>query len=108
MDKNTLDDADGLSSYAVGPEPMHVPIDLDKNAYQDELAEFDLNDAQKNELLETLWVIMGSFARMGFTVDVCGSIFGEFNEASATGSGDARMIVAPEMEAPSDDGGGER
>lgn len=32
---------------------------------------------QQRELLETLWSIMRSFVELGFTVDVCGQVFGD-------------------------------
>lgn len=81
---------------------------LDRGAYRDDLAALNLTDAQEAELLEALWTIMGAFARMGYSVDVCGLIFEEFNEAASSDSGDA--ILPPSTshgEANEGEGGSE-
>lgn len=80
----------------------------DLEEYRADLAGFCLTDAQEAELLGALWTIMGSFARMGFAVDACGLIFGEFNEASASLAGDGSIDHSTDMERPSQDGGKER
>jgi hypothetical protein len=56
----------------------HAP-ELDAAEYLPEMAEFDLTEAQKIELLQTLWSIMRSFVELGFQADICGQIFGESN-----------------------------
>lgn len=80
---------------------------LNAGEYMGDLADFDLSEAQKVELLETLWSIMGSFARLGLSVDVCGLIFDEFNQASAPESGDGRVLLSTQTETPSKDDGKE-
>jgi hypothetical protein len=64
-----------------GPRPALEP---DPARYRAALAEFDLTEAQETELLQTLWSIMHTFVEMGFTVDVCGQLFGEFNDVSGS------------------------
>lgn len=102
--ENGLRDA-GMLPAAISPDGP-APLDLDAAEYMDDLNGFGLTEAQKTELLETLWSIMGSFARMGFSVDVCGLIFDEFNEASAPESGDGTLIASTGTE-PTDGCGGE-
>ncbi|NDW05115.1 hypothetical protein [Jiella pacifica] len=52
-------------------------LDLDVDAYMSELDDFDMTEAQKRELLKTLWSIMRGFVDLGFEVDVCSAVFGE-------------------------------
>jgi len=59
------------------PHPTIAP-ELDPSRYMAELEEFDLSEAEKIELLETLWSIMYSFVRIGFDVKNCGQIFENF------------------------------
>lgn len=47
--------------------------------YKEDLTEFELNEAQIDELLQTLWSIMRRFVEMGFDVD----ILGQFIEAAS-------------------------
>ncbi len=76
---------------------------LDPADYLEDLAGLDYSDAQKRELLETLWSIMGSFARMGFSVDLCGLIFEGFNEASAPRPAHDTLTASTDRETPSND-----
>lgn len=76
---------------------------LDPSDYLEDMSEFDFSEAQKQELLETLWSIMGSFARMGFNVDLCGLIFEGFNEASAPRPAHDILTASTDMETPSND-----
>jgi hypothetical protein len=49
------------------------------------VADFDMSEKQKQELLETLWAIMQTFVNLGFDLskaDLCGQLFADFNEAS--------------------------
>lgn len=45
------------------------PIKLDADLYRDDLSTLDLTDAQKDELLETLWNIMITMVDIGWGVD---------------------------------------
>lgn len=105
MDKNTVEDLPkaGLGGAIGAPERL-ASVELDPGEHMGDLNDFELSDAQKIELLETLWSIMGAFARMGFEVDVCGLIFDEFNEASAHAQGTDRLIAPPTKETPSKSG----
>lgn len=53
--------------------PAALPLDMAN--YRDEVDRFDITEAQKQELLLTLWSIMRSFVELGFTADVCGALF---------------------------------
>lgn len=69
------------------PAPAESPLAprLNIDEYAADLAGFDMTDAQKRALLETLWDIMRSLVDLGFDVgdaDICGQLFGTFNEAS--------------------------
>ena len=45
------------------------PLALDPDKYRDYLDDFDLDEAQQNELLEVIWNVMRSFVEMGFGLD---------------------------------------
>lgn len=66
--------------------------------YRADLADLNLTETQENELLATLWSIMGTFARLGFEADVCGLIFAEFNTVSAPKPGNGSLIASTKME----------
>ncbi|RLJ20759.1 hypothetical protein DJ030_06355 [bacterium endosymbiont of Escarpia laminata] len=59
---------------ACGP-PMHADepavtvLKLDPDEYRHYLEEFDMTEAQQNELLQTLWHIMSAFVDMGWGLD---------------------------------------
>lgn len=75
---------------------------VDLARYRADLVELRLSDEQERDLLETLWSIMSSFVEMGFSVDICGLLFEEFNDASVADSGRVRLLSSPSMETPSD------
>jgi hypothetical protein len=56
--------------------PIQVPatLELDAAKYRADVEEFEMTDAQKAELLETLWSIMRSFVELGFSVNICEQI----------------------------------
>ena len=65
-----------LTTTHDGTEQTGLPaLRFDPGRYAAELALFDLTDAQKHELLLTLWSIMRSFVELGFTMDVCGALW---------------------------------
>ncbi|PSM16680.1 hypothetical protein [Nitratireductor sp. StC3] len=78
-------------------------LDLDHDKYLGELDGMDLSEDQKRELLETLWSIMFHFAWLGYSVDVCGQLFEEFNENSGPESADGTMPSSNITETPADD-----
>ena len=70
------------------PTPATTALELDLAEYAPYVADFDMTEEQKRELLETLWSIMASFVSLGFDVgkaDICGQIFPAFNAASGGG-----------------------
>jgi hypothetical protein len=93
------------SSPAVEGEVTDIPgptPHLDPQDYLADLADMELTEEQAREFLETLWYIMGHFARAGFSsVDVCGLIFGEFNQAAGDGAGDVTLDHSTSTEMPS-------
>lgn len=46
-------------------------LELDAEKYLPELDGFDMTEAQKRELLETLWSIMRTFVEFGFSANTC-------------------------------------
>ncbi len=67
-DDNKGGDADSV-------QPAALQFDPDK--YRSEVEQFDITEAQKQELLTTLWSIMRSFVELGFSVDVCAALLDE-------------------------------
>ncbi len=67
--------------------PVPPALDLDPDDYMADLDGFDLTDAQKIDLLQTLWAIMGRFVEMGFCADACGQILG-FSDPVSDNAGD--------------------
>ncbi|WP_117195399.1 hypothetical protein [Rhizobium terrae] len=58
------------------PELVGVPaLALDHERYRGELADFDMTDEQKDEMLSIIWSIMSGMVELGFTYDLCGQIF---------------------------------
>lgn len=54
-------------------------LNFDPAKYRAEVDQFDITEAQKLELLNTLWSIMRSFVELGFTVDVCAALLDDNN-----------------------------
>lgn len=79
---------------------------FDPDEYRADIADLALTKEQEAEFLQTLWSIMGHFARLGYAVDVCGLIFSEFNEASALAAADAKLPSSTNMESASKPDGG--
>lgn len=50
-------------------------LKLDASKYMHELDGFDMSEAQKEELLGTIWSIMRAFVELGFRADICGQLF---------------------------------
>ena len=67
--------------------PVVVPdLVLDPEKYQQEMADFDISEEQKRELLETLWSIMRLFVELGYSVDVSGQMLNQIFQEAARGS----------------------
>ena len=61
-----------------GAEQAGLPaLQFDPAKYAAEMDLFDITEAQKQELLLTLWSIMRSFVELGFTVDVCEALWSD-------------------------------
>jgi hypothetical protein len=88
-------------AHAMRGAPLFDPAD-----YRADLADMNLSEAQEAELLEILWSMMSSFARMGFEVDVCGLIFEGFNLAAGREASDGKLDQSTQKETPSKDGSG--
>ncbi|MGB3503428.1 MAG: hypothetical protein WBA44_17530 [Mesorhizobium sp.] len=102
MSNNTASWAEERQTLDKVAAPALGGPDFAIDHYRDDLAELGLTVDQGRELLETLWSIMGYFARLGHSVDVCGLIFSEFNEASSPTDGTARLMHSTNMESASD------
>lgn len=60
---------------------------LDYAKYAPMIESFEISEAQKRELLETLWSIMCAMVEIGFTVDICAQIF-PAQEIGSDGTGE--------------------
>ena len=70
MAPHDTDTAHDRTGQAVRPA-----LQFDPAKYAAEIDQFDITEAQKQELLLTLWSIMRSFVELGFTVDVYGALW---------------------------------
>ncbi len=68
--------------------------EFDVKKYQPYIDDFDLTDAQKQELLQTLWSIMVDFVDIGFEVDVVQALFKNQNDVSSNSEGDDLKIIS--------------
>ena len=50
-------------------QPMVEPPKCDVDKYRDHIKDFDLSEAERVELLKTIWLIMAAFVDLGFGVD---------------------------------------
>jgi hypothetical protein len=73
LDKQFMEASDGMAGLSISS----TPYDLDPSRYLGEVADFDMSEEQKIELLQTLWSIMRSFVELGFKGDACELIFGD-------------------------------
>lgn len=96
----------GLGAAMPQVQPLSPCPEFAPEEYRAELADLHLTEAQETEILETLWSIMGHFARLGYAVDVCGLILEEFNEASAPDASDGNLVPSTNMESASEPNGG--
>jgi hypothetical protein len=85
---------------SVGPE-------LDPSKYLSEIQDYEITEAQKMELLETLWSIMRSFVEAGFELNICEQIFLDCEESSAPIPTHAKLISSTKQEKPSGGSGEE-
>ena len=92
-DTNGLTMRDQEANGRTTPPPELVAED-----YLGEMDGMDMTEQQKREFLETLWSIMRTFAELGFEYDVCGQLFGEFNEAAERNDIDVESRPAIERE----------
>lgn len=103
---NILNSAHGTTfgPFAEAATPSATP-DLDTAKYLPALSGYDLTEAQKLELLQTLWSIMRGFVELGFSANICESFFGEHEALSDPAVVDG-SVVPSEAETPADSEGG--
>jgi len=65
-------------------QPGFPPLELDPAKYLSDMADFDMTETQKVELLRTLWSIMRSFVELGFSVDICAQLLTQVQDHSET------------------------
>lgn len=106
MDVFETDSISGLGAPALRAQPLSPAPQLDLEDYRADIADFGMTPAQEAEFLQTLWSIMGHFARLGHSVDVCGLIFEEFNEASDPAVGTGNLMPSTNQESASETNGG--
>lgn len=87
----------------IGGQPGALAaFELDSAKYLGDLDGMDITEAQKVELLETLWSVMRSFVELGFSVDLaCEQLFAEFNEVSTPDSDGVESLGSTTAETPS-------
>ena len=78
--------------------------DFDADRYLPDMADFDLTEAQKIELLRTLWSIMGSMVELGMSPKICEQIFGADDLPGDASFADGMMASSNNMEKPLDGG----
>lgn len=66
--------------YEIASRETRQSLELDTASYLGDLDEFEIDEEQKIELLETLWNIMRSMVEIGISVDICGQIFDGIDE----------------------------
>ena len=79
----TQDFADAAKAMIADPE-------LDE--FLPELADLDLTEAQKVELLRTLWSIMYGFAELGLLVDICAYLAALAEDEQSASTRDATLF----------------
>lgn len=99
MNRHSSTDLEGLTE-----RPLKLPATpaLDPADYADDMAAFDMTEEQKREFLEALWSIMRSLAELGIKYDVCGQLFGEFNQAAGSGPNNVNLDHSTNTEKQSD------
>ncbi len=78
---------------------------LDPADYLEDLADIDMTEDQKHELLIILHDILSHFVQMGFDLkdtDVCGQLFGDFMDAASGGPDGLESVASTTSEAPAD------
>ncbi|MGF7210841.1 hypothetical protein GGE65_005453 [Skermanella aerolata] len=93
--------------YTSAVSPMPAALDLDPGKYLTDLADFDITEAQKIELLQTLWSIMRAFVDLGFEVDICEQLFGESEEISGDALDGVELSSSQALERPTNRDGKE-
>lgn len=75
-----------------------LPLDVAK--YREHVDDLDLTEAQKAELLRTLWWIMATFVDLGFRVDSVQVLLPAFNEAASLEESGALVVEDVETSRP--------
>ncbi len=103
MKVNDITRFTGSETELPAAAPVPATLELDAANYRADVEEFEMTEAQKVELLETLWAIMRSFVELGFSVKICEQIFENAGAVSGKVPDDVRLLnskAAPET--PSD------
>lgn len=109
MSRIDIVEVDGLTCELHTPsksQPPSISPEFDLEDYRADIADLGMTREQEAEFLQTLWSIMGHFARLGHSVDVCGLIFEEFNEASDPAVGTGNLMPSTNQESASETNGG--
>lgn len=99
------DDLSGFNEFANGGKPSVVSkgsaADPRLEKYRAEIAGLGLSEEQETEILQILGSMMWHFARLGWSVDVCGLFFEEGDQLSDAESAGGRLNHSSEKEMPS-------
>lgn len=81
---------------------LSVPpaLELDPAKYLPMMEEFDMTEAQKIEMLQTLWEIIRAFVDIGFRMDICGQFLKNLEQVAEGESGGVDWLHSIKMETP--------
>lgn len=102
MSNDTVNGLEGRADHQ-DETALSVPpaLELDPAKYLPMMADFDMTQAQKIEMLETLWAIMRSFVDLGFRMDICGQFLDNLTDLSGGESGGVEWPSSTKAETPS-------
>lgn len=86
------EDFEGVPS-ARGTVISDVAPDFDAERYAPLVSGFDMTEAQRIELLQSLFIIVHGFVELGFTGNICEQIFGDSENASSLLAGRVKSLV---------------
>lgn len=93
----TIDTKYPLGTNALVEAPSRAP-ELEVARYAPYLDGMDMTDAQKTEMLQTLWSIMRSFVELGFSVKLCDPIIESFMQAANSSADGVQSVDATTTE----------
>lgn len=90
-------DRTDIFAHAADDDAGPASLPFDPEDYRAEVNAFDLTEAQKQELLWTLWSIMRSFVELGFTTDISTLFLPDGSATSESSAGDGTIPPHEEL-----------